>query len=315
MGFFSNHGFCKGRNGSKSKGLSFRASLFLVKAVSHIPFRLLYAISDFLYYPVYYLLRYRRKVVRQNLTSSLPEKSAEEIVRIEKQFYHFLIDTILESTKLNSLSPEEMKRRMVFKGVDRINAMLAGGQSVSAYLGHFGNWEWISSTGLWLKGNAAQIYHRLRDGAMDDVMQVLRERMGNRCVDMTHTARFMARAKERGEAWIIGFIADQSPRRREAKHFIDFLSHRVPVLTGTEKATKHFGYAACYLSVRRLKRGYYECEFIPLHDDPASLPDFELTHLYFRRLEEDIRRHPELYLWSHNRFKYADTAREEEEGQ
>ncbi len=315
MRFFSNHCFCKGRNGSISKEFSFRVQLFLVKAISHIPFRVLYAISDFLYYPVYYIVRYRRKVVRRNLTSSLPEKSAEEIVRIEKQFYHFLIDTILESTKLNSLPPEEMKRRMVFKGVDRVNAMLEGGQSVSAYLGHFGNWEWISSSGLWIKGNAAQIYHRLRDGAMDEVMQVLRERMGNRCVDMRQTVRFMAHARESGEKWIIGFIADQSPKHREAKHFIDFLNHRVPVLTGTEKATKHFGYAATYLSIRRLKRGYYECEFIPLHDDPASLPDFELTHLYFRRLEEDIRRHPELYLWSHNRFKYADTAREEEEGQ
>jgi KDO2-lipid IV(A) lauroyltransferase len=79
----------------------------------------------------------------------------------------------------------------------------------------------------------------------------------------------------------------------------------VPVLTGTEKATKHFGYEALFVSVKRVKRGYYECEFVPLHDDPKSLPDFELTDLYFRHLEKTIQRHPELYLWTHNRFKYA----------
>lgn len=310
MRFLGNHSSGKSRQEPASKGISFRVLLFFIRILSHIPFRLLYVLSDLLYYPVYHLVRYRRKLVRRNLTSSLPGKSPGEIVRIEKRFYHFLIDTFLESTKLNSLSPEQMKRRMTFKGVDRINAMMAGGRSLSAYLGHYGNWEWISSTGLWIDGNVAQIYHRLRNGPMDEVMRVLRERMGNRCVDMTHTVRFMAQARESGEPWIIGFIADQSPKRREAKHFIDFLNHRVPVLTGTEKATKHFGYAATYISLKRLRRGYYECEFIPLHDDPASLPDFELTRLYFRQLEEDIRRNPEIYLWSHNRFKYADTTRE-----
>ncbi len=311
MNFSIKNGFCKSQHGSLSKEISFRAVSLFIKALSHIPFPLLYLLSDLLYYPVYYLVRYRRKVVRRNLTSSFPEKELHEIRRIERRFYHFLIDTFLESTKLNSLTPEEMKRRMTFKGVGRINEMLARGQSISAYLGHYGNWEWISSAGLWLDGHVAQIYHRLRDGAMDEVMRTVRERMGNRCVDMTQTVRFMAQAKERGESWIIGFIADQSPKRREAKHFIDFLNHRVPVLTGTEKATKHFGYVATYIRIERLRRGYYACEFIPLHDDPASLPDFELTRLYFRRLEEEIRQHPEFYLWSHNRFKYADTSRQE----
>lgn len=305
------NGFRKSQHGSLSKEISFRMVSLFIKALSHIPFPLLYVISDLLYYPVYYLVRYRRKVVRKNLTSSFPEKELREIKRIERRFYHFLIDTFLESTKLHSLTPEEMKRRMIIKGVDRINGLMARGQSISAYLGHFGNWEWVSSTGLWIDGHVAQIYHRLRDGAMDEVMRTVRERMGNRCVDMNQTVRFMARAKERGEAWIIGFIADQSPKRREAKHFIDFLNHRVPVLTGTEKATKHFGYVATYIRVERLRRGYYTCEFIPLHDNPASLPDFELTRLYFRQLETEIRRCPELYLWSHNRFKYADTSRQE----
>ncbi len=123
---------------------------------------------------------------------------------------------------------------------------------------------------------------------------------------MHRTVRFVAEESKGPKPLIIGFIADQSPRKREAKHFLDFLNHRVPVLTGTEKITKHYGYEAMFIRMKRVGRGYYECEFMPLHDDPKSLPDFELTAIYYRRLEQEIRQQPELYLWSHNRFKYAE---------
>lgn len=282
--------------------------LFFFKFVSYLPFRVLYVISDLLFYPLYFVVRYRRKIVRKNLTESFPDKSLAEIKLIERKFYHFFIDTALESCKLFSISPEEIRRRVKFANVDKVNAMLHEGRSISVFLGHYGNWEWISSTGLWLTKEAsiAQIYHKLRNKTMDKLMIHLRERLGNKCVDMYHTVRFIADESKGPKPLIIGFIADQSPKKREVKHFLDFLNHRVPVLTGTEKITKHYGFEAMFIKVKRVKRGYYECEFSSLHDDPKSLPDFELTALYYRRLEQEILRQPELYLWSHNRFKHAE---------
>lgn len=196
-------------------------------------------------------------------------------------------------------------RRMVFVNPEAITQFTDRGISVSAYLGHFGNWEWISSAALWVPADIemAQIYHNLKSKAMDEVVLHMRERMGQKCVEMRDTVRFMASDSDRPR--VIGFIADQSPKRKVAKYFIPFLNHEVPVLTGTEKATKHYGYQALFIAVRRVKRGYYQAEFVPLADDPASLPDFELTDRYFARLEAEIRQHPELYLWTHNRFKYA----------
>ncbi len=286
----------------------YRLLFFVFKLVSYIPFGLLYVISDILFYPLYYVVRYRRKIVRKNLTESFPEKSLGEIKRIEKKFYRFFVDTMLESCKLFSISPEEMKRRMRFVNADEVNALLHEGRSISVFLGHYGNWEWVSTSGLWLTKDAlsAQIYHKLRNKAIDRLILHLRERFGNRCVDMHRTVRFVAEESKGPKPLIIGFIADQSPRKREAKHFLDFLNHRVPVLTGTEKITKHYGYEAMFIRMKRVGRGYYECEFMPLHDDPKSLPDFELTAIYYRRLEQEIRQQPELYLWSHNRFKYAE---------
>lgn len=275
--------------------------------LSHIPFGVLYVLSDILFFPFYHIIRYRRKIVRKNLTESFPEKSEEEIVGIEKRFYHSFIDIALESCKLMSISPEEISRHIKFTNVDIANDDLAQGKSVSLFMGHYGNWEWVTSLSLSLYKGAvlAQIYRRLSNKAMDRIMREMRERMGSLCVEMRETVRFMAREKSEGRPCIIGFIADQSPKRRDSKHYMEFLNHSVPVQTGTEKATKHFGYKALFVGMKRVRRGYYECELTKLHDNPESLPDFELTNLYFKRLEREIMQRPELYLWTHNRFKYA----------
>lgn len=289
--------------------VSYYVLLSVIKIVSHIPFKLLYVLSDIIFYPFYFIIRYRRKIVRKNLTESFPDKTIEEIRSIEVKFYHFLIDLALETCKLASISPNEIRKRVKFNNIELANNLLINGESISLFLGHYGNWELISSMGLWLYNGSisVQIYHRLRNKAMDKIMKALRERMGNICVERYKTTRFMAKALKDNRTCIIGFLADQSPKKRDVKYFINFLNHMIPVITGTEKATKYFGYKALFLSAKRVKRGYYECELSSLHNDPESLPDYELTDLYYKRLEREIMQHPEFYLWTHNRFKYART--------
>lgn len=281
---------------------------FFVKILSHIPFCVMYFISDFLFYFVYYIFRYRRRIVRKNLKESFVKKSEKEIIAIERQFYHFFVDMILESAKLASISKNEIKRRMTFKNLDEVNAVLREGKSVSLYLGHYANWEWCSSIPLHLEGDvtSAQIYHKLSNKNMDRLMLHIRERMGAVCVDMRKTARYATDLVAERKVSIIGFIADQSPRKKDSRHFLHFLNHNTPVLTGTEKITKHYGFEVFFLNVKRLKRGYYEAEFIRLHENPKLLPDFELTSIYFQMLEKCIMTQPELYLWSHNRFRNAE---------
>lgn len=280
---------------------------FILKLISRLPFGVLYAISDAMYFPLYYVIRYRRKVVRKNITESFPEKTRAEVVDIEKRFYRFFIDLMFESVKLCTISPEEIKRRAVFKNIELLNSLLENGQSVAVYIGHIGNWEWISTMGQWLtdKAEAVQIYHPLNNRFFNDFMIQLRERFGNICVAHRNTARYITQALKEGKTLGVGFIADQSPRWRDSKYFLHFLNHEVPAITGTERIAKHYGFEALYLSARRVKRGHYEYEFIPLCDNPSSLPDFELTDMYFNQLERNILQQPELYLWSHKRFKYA----------
>ena len=123
---------------------------FIIKALSYIPFWLLYILSDGLYYIVYYVVKYRRRLVRKNLTESFPEKSEQEIIKIEKKFYHYFTDIILESVKMATISPKEIQRRMKLMNVEGLKETMRTGKSASVFMGHYGNWEWVSSLPLHL---------------------------------------------------------------------------------------------------------------------------------------------------------------------
>lgn len=298
---------CTKRYFNKQK-MTYHLLRFFFKLMSRLPFCVLYVMSGGLYLLLYHVVRYRRGIVRKNLTESFPEKTPAEIRDIEKKSYRFFADNIAESFKLSAMSPEEMGRRMRFTNVEAVNSVLRQGRSIALYLGHYGNWEWISSMPLHLEKSAvpAQIYHKLRNKNMNRIILEHRASHGAVNVDMYKTARYITEMAAKGQTSVIGFIADQSPKKREVRHFLQFLHHRTPVLTGTEKITKHYGFEAWFLRVNRVSRGYYEAEFIQMHENPKSLPDFELTRIYYELLEKAIREKPELYLWTHNRFKHAE---------
>lgn len=280
---------------------------FFLKLLSYIPFKVLYVLSDGLFYLLYYVIRYRRPIVRKNLTESFPEKSEQEILQIEKNFYHYFTDQVLESCKMVSMSPSEYCLRMKFTNVEAVKRVLREGKTISLYMGHYGNWEWVSSMPLWMEENvkSVQIYHKLSNENMNTLILKNRERMGAVSVEMRKTARYITEQVATHNVCIIGFIADQSPRKKDIRYYLPFLNHQTPVLTGTEKIIKHYGFDAWFLKMKRIKRGYYEAEFVQLHDNTQLLPDFVLTDSYFQMLEEMILESPELYLWSHNRFRHA----------
>lgn len=286
---------------------SYKLMRSLLKPISRMPFKMMYVISDGLYPILYYLVRYRRKIVRKNLTESFPEKSPEEIKRIEKDFYRNFVDNMLETCKMGAMSSEEMSRRMKFTNIEEVNKVLRSGRSVSLFLGHYGNWEWISSMPISLdkRAVAAQIYHKLNNEAFNRLILENRSAHGATNVEMNRTARFITELAAKGQECIIGFIADQSPRWKDVHFFVPFLNHNTPVITGTEKITKHYKFDAWFVRTRKVKRGFYEVEFVRMHDHPDSLPNFQLTEIYYRMLENMIKEQPELYLWTHNRFKHA----------
>lgn len=272
---------------------------------SLLPMKVHYLNADLLFWLLFKVVGYRRKVVWQNLTTSFPEKSEEELRRIERGFYHFFCDYLVETVKLMTISQEEIKRRMVFKGTEPVDELLRNGQSCALYMGHFCNWEWVSSLPLWLTPEAVcgQIYHPLENKDFDRLFLRSRQRMGAVSIPMAETLRKILEYRQAGKAMIIGYISDQVPFWINMHHWLDFLHHDTPVLTGTERIVKKVNHVVFYLDVRRVRRGYYEAEFKQITMEPQKMADFEITDIYFRMLEESIRQRPEFWLWSHNRWK------------
>lgn len=286
----------------------YRLIKFLLRTIAGIPFCFIPAVSLGLYILIYYVLRYRRRIVSRNLSECFPDKSNAEIKHIEKQFYRYFADNILEICKMQAMSRDDMARHIKFINIDRINEVLCKGRSVALYLGHFANWEWISSIPLHITTEAtcAQIYRRLNSRIIDRLMLESRARNGAVNVEMRHTARFISRMASEHKVCIVGFIADQSPKKRDARFYLNFLNHEIPVVTGTEKIISHFNMDAWFVKTNRIRRGYYEVEFIHM-DNPTgpSAGSFGLTAQYYRLLENTISRNPELYLWTHNRFRLS----------
>ncbi len=277
----------------------------LLYLLSLLPLRALYLLSDGIYFIVFYIVRYRRRLVHKNMTDSFPDKSAKEIVRTEKQFYAWLCDYLVESVKMLSMSERQMRRRMTYVGVEQVNRCVEEGQSCALYLGHYCNWEWITTIPLHLSEKAwgGQIYHVLENRQMDRLFLRLRQRWGSTCIPMAETLRRMVGFKQAGQPVVVGYIGDQVPFWNNIHHWCQFLNHDTPVLTGTERLVRRLDHAAFYLDIKRPRRGYYECTFSLITRHPKELKEFELTDIYFRRLEQNIMEAPQYWLWTHNRWK------------
>lgn len=285
-----------------------RKSIF--RLLSRLPFGVLYGISDLIFGILYYVVKYRRRVVRMNLTNSFPEKSDKELQQIERSFYHFLCDYGVESLKLLTIKPEEMKRRMQFENCEALERALDSHDFAFVYLGHFGNWEWVSSLPLWMnpRTTLGELYRPLKSKTMDELFIEMREHHGAKCISKYDALREIMRLKAEGKKSVIGFVADQTPRPENTHLWMDFLNQDTPIFTGTERIAKKVNAAVFFLDIKRISRGHYCGTFKPITDDPKSYPDFQISEICTRELESMIRQQPAYWLWSHKRWKHKRQA-------
>lgn len=272
---------------------------------SLLPLRILYVLSDLLFWLLYAVVGYRKAVIRKNLKESFPEKSEEELRKVERGFYRFFCDYLVETIKMMTISKENIHRRLTFKGTELVDEIVESGQSCAVYLGHLGNWEWVTSLPLWVtpKAQCGQIYHPLENKEFDRLFLYSRQRLGAKCIAMQDTLREILKYRKENQPVVIGYISDQVPFWTNIHHWVDFLHHDTPVLTGTERIARKVNHAVFFLDVHRVRRGYYEAEFKLITREPQKMGEFEITDIYFKLLEESIRRAPEFWLWSHNRWK------------
>lgn len=292
------------------KQLFTKFAFILVRLLSRLPLGVHYFLSDYVLFPfAYYVIKYRRKLVLRQLSECFPEKTADEIQQTCRRFYHFLCDYVVETVKLETMTNDELRRRVQFEGIEEMQDILdrEGRQFCFAYLGHYCNWEWMASFPLWLRSpwQGAQIYHPLHNKQADEHFLREREKFGGRCIPMKQTLRQIVSAKNEGEHLVIGFIADQEPKSEALHHWTQFLNRQTAFLVGSERIARQVSAAFYYIRVTRPRRGYYRAEVLPMNISFDEMDDFVVIDKYASMLEEQIRQQPELWLWTHNRWKHS----------
>ena len=284
----------------------------LIRILSRLPLPFLYVISDTLLYPLmYYVVRYRRKIVAKNLRLSFPEKSNEQRNVLERKFYRRFASTIMEIIYGYRISDEEMRERFVFENIELVEELAHRNKGVFFMLGHLGNWEWIADIGKRYTDNNIKeynVYRQQKNASVDKAMLALRnKRGGGGCIEKKQLLRQLVAMRHAGNPITIGLISDQKPSPRNAHIWTMFLNQETAFLDGGEILARKFGYAVTYVHVESPKRGYYRARFELITDDPAATNPTDITLAYAQRLEQNILESPELWLWTHNRWKWSRT--------
>jgi len=272
--------------------------------ISILPFWLLYSVSDFLYFVIYFLAGYRKKVVLQNLRNSFPEKSDKEIDETCKKFYVFFCDWIVEMIKSITISKKEAIKRCHFTDTTLFEKFYQEKKKVIFVMGHHGNFELAGAeVSFNTEFQLYVIYKPLANKYFNNLINKKRVRFGTKIMPMNETFKTMVSLMNSEEISATVFIADQTPAPENA-YWTIFLNQETPIFWGTEIIASKLNYPVVFISLKQIKRGYYEMTPELLCENPKDTQKGEISEMYTKRLEQMIKEQPEIWLWSHKRWKH-----------
>ena len=285
--------------------------LTIVRIFSLLPLPILYLLADYIIYPlVRHVVRYRLKLVRKNIALSFPEKLEVERSAIINAFYHHFADLLVEIIYGYRISDQEMRERVVFENMHLLEDLARKKHGVIAYLGHMCNWEWIADVGKQFTDPSIveyNVYRRQKNPKADQAMLLLRSKRGGECVEKNLLLRKLVQLRHADHPFVIGLIADQKPSPRNAHTWTTFLHQDTAFLDGGEVLARKFDLGVVYANITSPQRGYYRVHFELITDNPAALPENEITLTYARLIQDNILQQPAQWLWTHNRWKHQRT--------
>jgi KDO2-lipid IV(A) lauroyltransferase len=279
--------------------------LFPLWLLTKLPLWLLFFISDFLFLLTYYIVRYRRKIVYENISKSFPDKSDSEKRVIIRNFYHYLCDYFIESIYMINMNLEECNKRYSFENPEIIERLFSQKKNIILATSHYGNWEWASNLSVHIPYAILGIYKPLSNKIFDRLFIHIRGKYGSLPVPMNKTLRVVKEYLESGKSFALYLVSDQRPSPEDISFWTNFLNRETPVITGIDRLAKKYDLAVVFLEVHRVKRGYYKIYYRLLTDNPKLESTNAINEKYIRTVEHMVLEKPELWLWSHNRWKYS----------
>ncbi|MFW0738256.1 lysophospholipid acyltransferase family protein [Flavobacterium sp.] len=272
--------------------------------ISILPFRIFYWFSDCVYFIIYRIVGYRKKVVRENLKLTLPHLNDSERKEIEKKFYKHMCDMFLEMIKTMSISPQEMEKRFKTTNLDLVNEYAQKGKSTILVAAHYASYEWLLTINPKIAFQGIAVYKKVANPYFDKLVRKIRSKYDTELVETRKAIPTMAQNQRDGILSMYGLASDQSPKLDRIFHSMKFMGIEVPVHTGAEMLAKKYDLSVIFVKVKKVARGYYEATFVPIADNPNDYENFDITEKYLREVEKQIYEAPEYYLWTHKRWKH-----------
>jgi len=269
-----------------------------------LPLRCLYLLSDLVFVIVCYIVRYRRKVVLENLRNSFPEKTEKERRQIARKFYQFICDVFIETIKVINIDTPQMRSRIRFSNPEIFDELYKKEKQIFIVAGHYGNWEWTSTLENTVPYHHATLYRPLQNKLFDKFFHKIRTKYGSDTIPANLTIRAITQFKQENRLVALGFISDQSPHKNDIHYWTTFLNQDTPMYLGVEKLARRYNAAVVYYEVERVKRGYYVVNVTLISENSAETKELEITEKHVQLLEQSIRRNPQYWLWSHKRWKH-----------
>jgi KDO2-lipid IV(A) lauroyltransferase len=270
--------------------------------ISRLPFPIVYLISDFFYFITYYIIGYRKEIIKNNLRIAFPEKNEKEITRLAKKSTQHFCDIFIEMIKSMGMSKKSMKKRFICKNPEMVNVLAKAKKPLIVMFGHQASYEWTMVLDDVLDYKVYAIYKPLKNKRLNDLIVNIRKKFNSELVAMREATAVMNKSVKT-EAALFALVADQSPKAGRAQYFTNFFNVPSAVFKGAERIAKEHHTAVFFLRITKVKRGYYETEFVNITLNGAETKDWEITDTFFQLLEEQIIKQPEYYLWSHKRWK------------
>ena len=285
-----------------------RFVVVICKLIARLPFWFLFILADIFYVLLYYVIRYRRRVVHENLTRSFPEKSAQEIKHITKKYYHHLSDLGIETIKFSNMTEEEINDRIKLNNAEIFEEYYQQGKSAILLGMHHNNWEWALYFQRCIKSQFLVVYDQLRSNkAMERFLLDSRERFGAKSVVIEQSARVAFSLNQAKRPSVLLLLADQtSPANSQI--WANFLNQETAFFAGPMKIAVKTNQPVMFFHIRKVGRSRYEAFVYKLVENPSEVEPEQIMLEYVRKMEEIIKAEPEYWLWTHRRWKHKRPA-------
>ncbi len=275
------------------------------RILAKLPKWAMYLFADLLSFTGYYMIQYRKKVVFENLQNAFPEKDPKEIRRIAKKFYKHLGDVMIENIAMLHMNPKRLDKFVKFNDLQLLSELYDQKKNVMGILGHYGNWELLTTLSLNTPYTILSIYKPLKNKFFDKKIYEMRKRFNEVPVPMKQAYKTIAQYQHSGQPYTVGMVADQSPPKKDMHFKTTFLNQETAFFLGAAKIAKKYQHTIIFPAIKKRKRGFYEIIFFPLVDNHDKITAEEIMERYVRALEKLIKEQPQYWLWSHRRWKHT----------